>query len=403
MKRILPSWWRSAATVIALSALACVLLWKDKSKLRQGQSTEAHSAIREPDQKRSGETEEKERIPPIVGNARMPGASLSQADTPISETIAPGLARLSIEERIRKLTERRDLTQQLRKQSAGDLLNGLTVAWSTDGHSGERTTLMTALIQTLQVSEEHSREAAYKQFSLWLKDGILPFAAKSDVASILGSVQTPQSIQLLLEEYQQASDESLRGIFLKEIAKTGDFRWAAGFHEELSPALETAWRSAKDDPKLAEAIALGLAKVGAPMGVNLLVSDIVGYAQTLEGMSDLKEPPARAAAAAIDKVRNPNAIDVLTTSLLSPDASKLQRYVCGISLAAMGNVDATRTLVQWALTAPDEEAAWAERWFGKLRDTASFEFVANVLSRSSQVEFTSLTVRSNVARGLQNR
>ena len=143
--------------------------------------------------------------------------------------------------------------------------------------------------------------------------------------------------------------------------------------------------------------------MGTPAGVQLLINEVLRAAQTVEGLYDLKDAQGQAAFLALAKVRNPNAIAILSTGLLNADSSEVNQYVCGLSLAAMGRGEATQVLLQWAVTATDREAAWAEQWFGKLRDTASFELVAGALSQTNAVAFNSATIRNAVVLGQRNR
>jgi hypothetical protein len=59
--------------------------------------------------------------------------------------------------------------------------------------------------------------------------------------------------------------------------------------------------------------------------------------------------------------------------------------------------------MRWAATASDQEVNLAQQWFGKLRDTASFELVANTLNRPNEFIFSSAAIRAAVTRSLENR
>jgi len=87
---------------------------------------------------------------------------------------------------------------------------------------------------------------------------------------------------------------------------------------------------------LAQALANGLAKVGTAAGAQLLVNEVLRSVQTVEGLADIKDLQAQAAFTSLDKVRNSNAVEGLATGLLNADSSEIQRYVSGMTLAAMG-------------------------------------------------------------------
>ncbi len=308
-----------------------------------------------------------------------------------------------MEEWREKLNERRELAQLLQKRSAGELLSKLETLWGERAivavTAEEKTLIIMALTLALHSGRENSNEAVYQKLSAMLRNESLPRSVKGEIASMLGSVQRPVAVQLLLGEYHQTTDASLREILGKQIARTGDDRVAGQFREDLSPSLESAWSLARNDPQLAQAAALGLAKVGTAAGVQLLINEVLRAAPTVEGLYDLKDAKGQAAFLALAKVRNPNAIAILSTGLLNANSSEVNQYVCGLALAAMGRGEATQVLLQWAVSATDQDAAWAEQWFGKLRDTASFELVAATLNQP----FSSDTIRNAVALGQGNR
>ena len=391
MKGFLISRWKWLPVVILSVVLAGVLVW------RVGEHNQGVIVAEQETPTPFSSITPKKEAKGLIG----------QTEGRTSDELPPGLSNLSMEERRQKLTERREFSMQLQKESADVLLTRLEALWGTTGTESrsleEKALVMSALTEALQAGDENSTRAAYQKLSALLRDESFSLNAKSGIASMLGSVQTPQSVQLLLLEYQRASDVKMRQILGDEIGRTGDTRLAGRFREDLSPPLEAAWPVSKNDPKLAKALANGLAKVGTAAGVQLLVNEVLRSTQTVEGLSDLKDLQGQAAFMALEKVRNPNAVPNLANGLLNSDSSDLQRYVCGISLAAMGRVEATKILLQWAATASDQETPWAEQWFGKLRDTASFDLVAAALSQENGIKFASATIRNAVVVGQSNR
>jgi hypothetical protein len=406
MRRFLPSWWKTALLATGLLLLAVLVFRAGAPKPKQHHSAAALPEDSNPAQGASA-LKRGEALPSLQAHEPPPthhAPALAKPTAPNANPPTP--ASGALEDRRRMLNQRREFAQELMRQSPEDLLSRLRALWGSANQSGrleKKSAVIGALTTVLRGQDKQSNDAAIQQMGAWLRDTSLSSSIRSEVASILGAIQTPQSVQLLFGEYQQANNEQIREVLAREIAKTGDDRWAARFHEDLSPALETAWPAAKDDPNLAQAVALALAKVGTPSGVTLLLGEVAGSATTVEGLSELTQPSARAAASALDTVRNPNVVPVLAAGLLGPDTSAVQQYICGSTLAAMGNADATRTLLKWASTAPDSGATWASNWFDKLRDTASFQLVEAATSATGQVPFSSAAVRNAVALGLRNR
>jgi len=391
MKSILPSWWKWLTVLLLGVALAGGFVWR-------GTKHNQVAIVENPES-----TIPSSPVPPPIKSNSLAG----QTEVKTPEKLSAELSAQSMEEMRRKLTEEREFMQNLQKEPAGELLSRLKTLWSATAvgsqNPEEKDLVTIALTQALHSGDENSNGEVYQQLSTLLRNNALPLAAKMEIASILGSVQTPQSVRLLLGEYQQATDAKLRENLGNEIARTGDNLWAGRFREDLSPPLEAAWPLAKDDPNLAQAIANGLAKVGTAAGVQLLINEVLRSVQTVEGLADIKDIQVQAAFTSLDKVRNSNAVEGLATGLLNSNSSELQRYISGMTLAAMGKVDATEVLLKWAVTAPDQEAVWAEQWFGKLRDTASFELVAAALSQTNQINFTSAAVKNAVVLGEGNR
>jgi hypothetical protein len=391
MPPVLPSWWKWLAVALLGAVLAGAFVWRSGKHdegviVEQQESSRPLSAVSPP-----------EATKRLIGQ--------TEARTP--EKPSAELSAEPLEEMRQRFAARTEFAQRLQKESAADLLSRLGTLWNATGvaspASEEKALVMMALTRALHSVEAISNGEVYEQLGALLEGTALSLTAKLEIASMLGSVQTPQSVRILLGEYQKAADSNLRESLGNAIARTGENRWEGQIHEDLSPPLEAAWPLAKDDPKLAQALADGLAKVGTQNGVQLLVGEVLRSAQTLEGLSDLKDVQGQAAFLALEKVRNPNAIAVLSAGLTKPDSSDLQRYVCGTSLAAMGKADATQALLRWAATAPDQEAVWAERWFGRMRDTGSFQLVATALSETSAIKFTSAPVQNAVANGQRNR
>lgn len=390
MKGFLPSWWKWPVVFLSL-VLVGFFVWQsgkyDQDIIVGKQESPSPLSL---------------SIPPKTTKL-----STGQTEARTPEELSGGLSAQSMEEIRKKLTEEREFAQSLQKETAEKLLSRLKTLWNATGGgpgaSKERDLIKMALTQSLHSGDENSNAAVYQQLSALLRGDALPFTAKSEIASILGLIQTPQSVQLLLVEYQQATDAKLRERLGIEIARTGDNVWAGRFREDLSPPLEAAWPVTKNDPRLAQALANGLAKVGTLTGVQLLVNEVLRSAQTVESLSDLKDLQSQAAYLALEKIRNPNAIPFLSTGLLNANSSEVNQYVCGMSLAAMGRAEATQVLLQWAVTATDRDAAWAGQWFGKLRDTVSFDLVAAALNQANGLKFASVTIQNAVVLGQRNR
>ena len=283
-----------AAIVVGLLAVA-VLCFRDGSKSNNDKSTLSATSPNEVAEGRPNAASQSSQV--AIPKPTEPLPSATEVKGP--GEVGPDPDAQLMDERRQELNQRRELAQQLQKKSAGESLARLETLWREAGNgqntSEEKALVKLALIHSLQVGGENSNGEVYQKLNALLKDETLSLNVKMEIASILGSVQTPQSVQLLLGEYQQATDDGIREILRTQIARTGDVRSAGQFQEDLSPSLAAAWVLAKDDPKLAQVIAEGLAKVGSPSGVQLLVAALVDSGWNGENLADLKDPQARAA------------------------------------------------------------------------------------------------------------
>ncbi len=191
------------------------------------------------------------------------------------------------------------------------------------------------------------------------------------VITLLTEAATPQALSIVLDEAVRSQSSPLRSLLLESLVKITNNHWDARFHPELSPALEAVWNEQPDDWELLLAVASGIANVGSADGIALLLKtlDDSGPIVTEEDM-DL---PARAALLALKKIRNPDAVLILTKELRRADPKDVVFMASGDALAAMGRPEATAALLDWASHAPGEAAPLVKKWLGQARDSGSVQ------------------------------
>jgi hypothetical protein len=253
----------------------------------------------------------------------------------------------------------------------------------------ELTLVNHALAQRLQQVED---QKVYEAINERLQQADLPNERKAWLVALLTEVATPAALDILLDAAINQSDAELRNTALDGIRQMGDRRWDGRFHPELSPALETTWSQAGAmDAGLLTALALTMAKLGAPSGVEQLMETVDGSGKALQDIDQEHDPRAYAAVSALEAIRNPDAIAVLAKWFQTFSLGETTFEASGEALAAMGLPEATKVLLKWAKQAPDDAASLAGKWLGEVRDTESAQLLHEAASqgetfRSEQVK-----------------
>ena len=250
------------------------------------------------------------------------------------------------------------------------------------------------LIRALSYQLQHStnNEEIYNMTLQLLNDPIWQNKIKLQMVELMGRTATPGSLEVLLAFALTYPDSSIEFALRKNIANIGDMRWDGRFHSELSPLLENKWR-VETDERLTSSLAIGLAKVGAPEGVALLLSEVLKGGTSIEDFSRQEDPKIKAAFHAIKYVRNPKAVSVLENVLNNSAGSNLAVDVSGTTLSTMGRVEATKVLLKWAQNASDESLPFIKKWFSKTRDSKSYQLMDNFVQNKP---FVSSRIKSEI-------
>lgn len=228
--------------------------------------------------------------------------------------------------------------------------------WQTleQNEVSELTLVNHALAQRLQ---QVGDEGVYQAIKERLQQTDLPNERKAWLVGLLTETATPAALDILLDTTINQSDADLRNSVLDGIGRMGDRRWDGRFHPELSPALEASWSQAGPmDAELLTTLALTMAKVGAPSGVEQLMEIVAQSGEALREIDQNQDPRAYAAVNALEAIRNPDAILVLSRWFHSASLGEGAFEASGRALAAMGLAEATKFLLGWARHAPDDAA-----------------------------------------------
>lgn len=166
----------------------------------------------------------------------------------------------------------------------------------------------------------------YQEIAGLLRDAGLSYAVRAQLVDLLGEIATPEALALLLDLAGQGMESPMYAPALNSLSHIGENRWGGRFHEELSPLLEEAWKTAdeRDWPYLV-AVTRAIVGIGAPSGIGLMLDTLAGKSAD-PASSDTGRSKRLAAFTETPKVVNPAAVPVMRqavtgSSLPSPKSS----------------------------------------------------------------------------------
>ena len=173
----------------------------------------------------------------------------------------------------------------------------------------------------------------------------------------LESAATKETVELLLRVAKTAPDEKFR----KAAATLSGVGSNSLTEREVSPIMERTWQETSN-PTLLRSTAAGMAKIGTPSGIELLLSAALAT-------DDRDKARQQAAYSALQEVYKRDAVPPLSARLADqPPTSEAVKLVAPV-LARIGDATASKALVDW-LQGRSENAAplihdlIRQRWLG---------------------------------------
>jgi hypothetical protein len=213
---------------------------------------------------------------------------------------------------------------------------------------------------------------------------------RARLIQVLGRTGSKETQDILIATATSAPDTSLRGVASNEIADGADFRGDGKFHEELSPALESAWGSTEEKALLVST-AHAIARIGSPSGVKVLLDSALLNTST-EGFR------VAVARNALAEVRNPNAVSMLSTRLAAQTTVNDETVILGNTLVAIGKPIAVEALLGWLQQANEDAAPLVNDYVSKSRTNAVLRLWKSALEPS--VPFLSEKIRDAIRTGV---
>ena len=175
-------------------------------------------------------------------------------------------------------------------------------------------------------------------------------AANSDferhlLIGALNEAATKETVDLLLRVAKTVPDPEMRGA-AATLSGVGSSTNLNG--PELSPMLERTWKETSD-PTLIRSTAVGLAKIGTPSGIELLLTAALAT-------DDRDKARQQAAYEALKESRQPSAVPPLAARLAGQPPTSLEVQLVAPVLARITDPSASNAVVGW-LQGRSENAA----------------------------------------------
>ena len=280
------------------------------------------------------------------------------------------------------LQEGQDWYDALTKKSTSELWN----AFRSEERGTEKMFFIESFLSEKLNAERESE--VYNKISKVLADSKESLETKENLLVILGGAESLQALKILLDFRKVASDASLKESAATAIGKMGNSRYTGDFVEELSPLLEETWRNS-EDITFFPTLASTLARVGAPSGVELLISDVRKIGNTIQYLEQWKNSTERfekndienvkilSAAAALTKISNTHALSTLERGLGNQSPDNFELFISGAIMMNMGRPEATQAVLDWAYQREDNVSSLISLWFPEVRDLASLRVLMN--------------------------
>lgn len=271
--------------------------------------------------------------------------------------------------------ERAAVNDQLLDQRAVHLFN----LWRAEADRKKDPLLLDFISNALSFrvrDDDPDNADVYQQMAQFIGDTGQEFYFRWHLVDTLGETATKEALALLLDFAKSSEDSALRQAAYYQITRIAGNTWDQRFHDELSPFLENAWRQEEASSGLLPALGLGLAKVGAASGIDLLLQEIVTAGQTIPEFEARNAEKAWVAFESLEHVRNPNVRQVLEARLNMSSPESIVTAAVGFALSTMGDSEATGVLLRWVQNSSANVSPFVHDWFVRTRDTGSIDLIS---------------------------
>ena len=270
-------------------------------------------------------------------HVRAPIAPLTLPETPKQEDPRPSATATS--ERQYKdwsFAERRTFVAELRKRDHAVIFQAWIDADRVDHDARKHGILVTTL--TSAMADRPPSPEFLAQLEAFVNDSSNTLLDRQIILGVLGGVQRPETVDLLMKQSANAASSELRNSALASLATTGIMN---DQDESLAPKFEEAWRSTSNADQL-RSTARALAQLGAASSMELLLT----AALAPDGTDDAHRQAARYVLASTT-IQNDHAVPPLAARLSTETPTDGASQLAGGVLARMVGAVPNRALLAW--------------------------------------------------------
>ena len=232
-----------------------------------------------------------------------------------------------------------------------------------DTQANQRDQYAVALGIKLRASDD---AAFYADVTQRLLNTNAPQLERARLAKLLAEIATPSALEILTNALLNPECSAMQTALSNAILTTADSLPEQPRRADLSAVLETAWTLPKQNQQQHHTLALALAKLGTPRGVELLLAAVRDLPSAKKKTLSYAEQQAKAAFIAMDEIINPDSVTVLSHAFTSHRASEAVFIAAGNGLVNLGRDDAAQRVLQRINELPDAAVPVGQQWLGRL-------------------------------------
>ena len=197
-----------------------------------------------------------------------------------------------------------------------------------------------------------------------------PQLERARLAKLLAEIATSSAFEILTDALLNPESSAIQTALSNAILAVADSLPEQPRRADLSAVLETAWTLPKQNQQQHITLALALAKLGTPRGVEVLLAAVDKIGATLP--SAKKKPlnsvqkQAIAAFRAMNEIINPDSETVLSRAFMSHRATEAVFIAAGNGLVNLGRDDAAQRVLQRLNDLPDDAVPVGQQWLSHL-------------------------------------
>lgn len=247
--------------------------------------------------------------------------------------------------------------------TTGQLWQDWLAVITDDAKANQREQLAVALGIKLRTSDN---AAFYADIEQRLLNANAPQLERAKLTGLLAEIATPLALEVLTDALLNPDCSAIQSALSNAILTVADSLPEQPRRADLSAVLETAWTMPKQNQQQLNILAIALAKLGTPHGVELLLTAVEktgAFAPSAKKKTlGYAEQQANAAFRAMDEIINPDSETVLENAFMSHTATESVFIAAGNGLVNLGRDEAAQRVLQHLNELPDNAVPVGQHW-----------------------------------------